>query len=218
MLCFIFTDAAISADALQSLLAEHVATTFNCMTIDGDTSTSDTCLLFATGRAAERGQKPIRKATSRKLQAFSVALHDLMRDLAIQVAKDGEGLSKFVTFEIEGAKSWRAARKIALSCANSPILKAAIAGQDPNWGRVVMAVGKSGEAADRDKLTIWFGPHCVAREGERAEDYDEKTVAAYMKGREIVIRADVGVGSAAATVWTCDLTHDYISINADYRS
>ncbi len=218
MLCFIFTDAAISASALQELIAQHAKTTFNCMTIDGDTSTSDTCLAFATGAAAVCGQKRIDKAGSKKLKAFSDALHDLMRDLAIQVAKDGEGLSKFVTFEVEGAKSWAAARRIALACANSPILKAAIAGEDPNWGRVVMAVGKSGEAADRDKLAIWFGPYCVARDGERAEEYDEATVAAYMKNREIVVRVDAGVGKAAATVWTCDLTHDYISINADYRS
>ncbi len=218
MLCFIFTDAALSADVLQHLVAQHAETTFNCMTIDGDTSTSDTCLAFATGRAAARGQKPITKPTSKKLQPFSEALHDLMRDLAIQVAKDGEGLSKFVTFEVEGAKTWAAARKIALACANSPILKTAIAGEDPNWGRVVMAVGKSGEAVDRDKLAIWFGPYCVARDGERADDYDEKTVAAYMKNKEIVIRVAAGVGKASATVWTCDLTHDYVSINADYRS
>ncbi|WP_045834843.1 bifunctional glutamate N-acetyltransferase/amino-acid acetyltransferase ArgJ [Hyphomicrobium sp. 99] len=218
MLCFIFTDAAISSDALQELLAEHAETTFNCMTVDGDTSTSDTCLMFATGKAEARGQKPITKAKSKKLQAFSEALYDLMRDLAIQVAKDGEGLTKFVTFEVGGAKSWAAARAIALSCANSPILKTAIAGEDPNWGRVVMAVGKSGEAADRDRLSIWFGPYCVARDGERAEDYDEKTVAAYMKNSEILIRVDVGVGKSGARVWTCDLTHEYVSINADYRS
>jgi glutamate N-acetyltransferase / amino-acid N-acetyltransferase len=218
MLCFIFTDAAISSDALQNLLAEHAQTTFNCMTVDGDTSTSDTCLMFATGAAEARGQKPVAKASSKKLQAFSEALYDLMRDLAIQVAKDGEGASKFVTFEVAGAKTWAAARAIGLSCANSPILKTAIAGEDPNWGRVVMAVGKSGEAADRDKLAIWFGSHCVARDGERAEEYDEKTVAAYMKNREILIRVHVGVGKAAARVWTCDLTHEYISINADYRS
>ncbi len=218
MLCFIFTDAAIEAEALQELISAHAETTFNSMTIDGDTSTSDTCLAFATGAAAKRGQKPAGKAKSKKLEEFSAALHDLMRDLAIQVAKDGEGLSKFVTFEVEGAKSWAAARTIARSCANSPILKAAIAGEDPNWGRVVMAVGKSGEAADRDKLAIWFGPHCVARDGERAAEYEEKSVAQYMKNREIVIRIDAGVGQASATVWTCDLTHDYISINADYRS
>jgi len=218
MLCFIFTDAAIAQPALQALLSKHVATTFNCMTVDGDTSTSDTCLLFATGAAAKRGQQPASEASGARLEAFSAALHDVMRDLAMQIARDGEGLSKFVTFEISGAESWAAARRIALSCANSPILKAAIAGEDPNWGRVVMAVGKSGEAADRDKLSIWFGPHLVAKDGERAPDYVEKTVAAYMQGREIVIRADVGVGKASATVWTCDLTHDYISINADYRS
>lgn len=218
MLCFVFTDAAIAPGVLQELLKTHVDTTFNCMTIDGDTSTSDTCLLFATGAAAQRGQKPIGKSNSKKLKGFSAALHELLRDLAIQVAKDGEGLSKFVTFEVEGAKSWAAARAIALSCANSPILKTAIAGEDPNWGRVVMAVGKSGEAANRDKLAIWFGPHCVARDGERAGEYDEKTVAAYMKNSDIAIRVDVGVGKAAATVWTCDLTHGYVSINADYRS
>jgi glutamate N-acetyltransferase/amino-acid N-acetyltransferase len=218
MLCFIFTDAALSAEALQALVCEHAETTFNSMSVDGDTSTSDTCLVFATGAAARRGQKPVTKTGSRKLAEFSAALHGVMRDLAIQVAKDGEGLSKFVTFEVQGAKSWRAARAIARSCANSPILKTAIAGEDPNWGRVVMAVGKSGEAADRDKLSIWLGEHCVARNGERAEEYDEKTAAQYMKNREIVIRIDVGVGKAAATVWTCDLTHDYVSINADYRS
>jgi glutamate N-acetyltransferase/amino-acid N-acetyltransferase len=218
MLCFIFTDAAISAGALQDLLNEHVKTTFNSMTVDGDTSTSDTCLLFATGAAAARGQKPVTKAKSKRLKDFSNALHDLMRDLAIQVAKDGEGISKFVTFIVEGAESVSAARKIALSCANSPILKTAIAGEDPNWGRVVMAVGKSGEAADRDRLAIWFGDHCVARDGERAEEYDEATVAKYMKNGEITIRVDAGVGKESATVWTCDLTHDYVSINADYRS
>jgi glutamate N-acetyltransferase/amino-acid N-acetyltransferase len=218
MLCFIFTDAAIPAPALQSLLNEHVATTFNCMTIDGDTSTSDTCLLFATGAAASRGQPPMFHACAPELADFSAALHDLMRDLAIQVAKDGEGLSKFVTITVDGAETWAAARRIALSCANSPILKAAIAGEDPNWGRVVMAVGKSGEAADRDKLAIAFGPHTVARDGERAAEYDEQTVAAYMKNKDIDIRVGVGVGAASATVWTCDLTHDYISINADYRS
>lgn len=218
MLCFMFTDAAISADVLQNLLTEHTQTTFNCMTVDGDTSTSDTCLLFATGSAGARGQKPVTKKGAKKLKSFSAALHDLMRDLAIQVAKDGEGLSKFVTFEVEGAKSKAAARRIALSCANSPILKTAIAGEDPNWGRVVMAVGKAGEAADRDKLEIWFGEHCVARDGERAADYEEKTVAQYMKNGEITIRVHAGVGKASATVWTCDLTHDYVSINADYRS
>jgi glutamate N-acetyltransferase/amino-acid N-acetyltransferase len=218
MLCFIFTDAAVSPAALHSLLSTHVQTTFNCMTIDSDTSTSDTCLLFATGAAAKRGQHPVAEPGDRRLESFSAALHDILRDLAIQVAKDGEGLSKFVTFEITGAESWAAARTIGLACGNSPLLKAAIFGEDPNWGRVVMAIGKAGEAADRDKLSIWFGPHLVARNGERSAEYVEQTVAAYMKGREIVIRADVGVGAGKATVWTCDLTHEYISINADYRS
>ncbi len=218
MLCYIFTDAAIAQKPLQALVFQHAQTTFNCMTVDGDTSTSDTCLVFATGAAKARGQEPITRKSDIRLAAFGAALHEVMRSLAIQVAKDGEGLSKFVTFEITGAESFKAARTIARSCANSPILKTAIAGEDPNWGRVVMAVGKSGEAADRDRLTIWFGPHCVARNGERAAEYDEKTVAAYMKNREILIRADVGVGKSSATVWTCDLTHDYVSINADYRS
>jgi glutamate N-acetyltransferase/amino-acid N-acetyltransferase len=218
MLCFIFTDAAIPQPVLQQLLSTHVRTTFNCMTIDGDTSTSDTCLLFATGAAAKHGQPAVSDPQDQHLAAFGAALHDLLRDLAIQVAKDGEGLSKFVTIEISGAESWEAARRIALACANSPILKAAIFGEDPNWGRVVMAIGKSGEAADRDKLSIHFGPHEVARNGQRAAEYVESAVADYMKNREILIRADVGVGCAQATVWTCDLTHDYIAINADYRS
>jgi len=218
MLCFIFTDAAIDRGVLQRLLSAHVETTFNCMTIDGDTSTSDTCLVFATGAAAKRGQTPILDAADPRLAAFSAALYDVMRDLAIQVAKDGEGLSKFVTFKVTGAEDFKAARTIARACANSPILKTAIAGEDPNWGRVVMAVGKSGEAADRDALSIWFGPYCVARNGERAAEYVEKTVAEYMKGREITISLDVGIGAGEATVWTCDLTHDYVSINADYRS
>jgi glutamate N-acetyltransferase / amino-acid N-acetyltransferase len=218
MLCFIFTDAAIDQSVLQRLIAQHAETTFNCMTVDGDTSTSDTCLAFATGAARRRGQAPVTDGADPRCAAFDAAFHDLMRDLAIQVAKDGEGLTKFVTFEVTGAETWAAARRIALSCANSPILKTAIAGQDPNWGRVVMAVGKSGEAADRDRLAIWFGRHCVARDGERAADYDEAVVAAYMENSHIAIRIDVGVGNGQATVWTCDLTHDYVSINADYRS
>ena len=141
-----------------------------------------------------------------------------MQSLAIQVAKDGEGLTKFVTLEVTGAKSWQAARRIGLACANSPLVKTAIAGEDPNWGRVVMAVGKAGEAANRDKLAIWFGPHCVALNGERAPNYSEAKAAKYMKNDHIDLKIDVGVGSASATVWTCDLTHDYISINADYRT
>lgn len=218
MLCFIFTDAAVSATALQALLSEHVRTTFNCMTVDGDTSTSDTCLAFATGKASARGQRRISSPRSKKLQFFSEALHGVMQSLAIQIAKDGEGLSKFVTIKVTGAKTWKAARNIALACANSPILKTAIAGEDPNWGRVVMAVGKAGEAANRDKLAIWFGPHCVAKDGERAPTYSEASAARYMKNDKIDLKIDVGVGRESATVWTCDLTHDYVRINADYRT
>lgn len=218
MLCFLFTDAAVAQPVLQRLIADTADKTFNCITIDGDTSTSDTVLLFATGKAAARGAAVVRDAADPNLAAFAEALHSLMHDLALQVVKDGEGLSKFVTVEVLGAEDDRAARRIAFSIANSPILKTAIAGEDPNWGRVVMAVGKSGEAADRDRLAIWFGPHLVAREGERAPGYSEPVVAKYMKNAELTIRVDVGVGAGKATVWTCDLTHDYVAINADYRS
>ncbi len=218
MLCFLFTDASIAQPVLQRLVSSISDQTFNCITIDGDTSTSDTVLLFATGEAAKRGAPEVRDAADPVLAPFAEALHSLMHELALSVAKDGEGLTKFVTVDVLGAENDRAARRIAFSIANSPIMKTAIAGEDPNWGRVVMAVGKSGEAADRDKLAIWFGPHLVAREGERAPDYSEPVVAKYMKNGELTIRVDVGVGSGAATVWTCDLTHDYVSINADYRS
>ena len=218
MLCFLFTDAAIAQPVLQRLVADGADRTFNCITVDGDTSTSDTLLLFATGAAAKRGAPEVKDAADLNLEGFAEALHSLMLELALMVVKDGEGLSKFVTVEVLGAENDRAARVIAFAIANSPILKTAIAGEDPNWGRVVMAVGKSGEAADRDRLAIWFGPHLVASEGERAPDYSERTVADYMKRREITIRVDVGVGSGRATVWTCDLTHGYVSINADYRS
>jgi glutamate N-acetyltransferase/amino-acid N-acetyltransferase len=219
MLCFLFTDAAISSSALQKIVASGAATSFNCMTVDGDTSTSDTCLIFATGAAAKRGQKAIDSAGDPALADFTTATHDLLKDLAIMVAKDGEGVSKFVTIKIEGAESDAAARTIGLSIANSPLVKTAIAGEDPNWGRIVMAVGKAGEAADRDNLSIWFGDRIVASKGERAPSYDEPTMATYMKNREIEVRVDVGVnGKGKATIWTCDLTHDYISINADYRS
>ncbi len=218
MLCFLFTDAAVTAAALQKVVASGAATSFNCMTVDGDTSTSDTCLMFATGAAAKRGQKRVEDAADPALAEFTAATHDLLKELAIMVAKDGEGVSKFVTLQIEGAESDAAARVIGLSIANSPLVKTAIAGEDPNWGRIVMAVGKAGEAADRDKLSIWFGQTIVAQNGERAATYDEPTMATYMKAREIDIRVDVGIGKGTATIWTCDLTHDYISINADYRS
>ena len=218
MLCFLFTDAAVTAAALQKVVTSGAATSFNCMTVDGDTSTSDTCLMFATGAAAKRGQKRVEDAADPTLAEFTAATHDLLKELAIMVAKDGEGVSKFVTLQIEGAESDAAARVIGLSIANSPLVKTAIAGEDPNWGRIVMAVGKAGEAADRDKLSIWFGQTIVAQNGERAATYDEPTMATYMKAREIDIRVDVGIGKGKATIWTCDLTHDYISINADYRS
>ncbi len=218
MLAYIFTDAAITQPLLQRLVSSLADQTFNCITIDGDTSTSDTVLAFATGAAAKRGAPVISDMADAACGAFAGALRAVMHDLALMIVKDGEGLTKFVTFQVWGAENDHAARRIAFSCANSPILKTAIAGEDPNWGRVVMAVGKSGEMADRDKLSIWFGPHCVAQNGERSEDYAEKTVAEYMKNAELTIRVDVGIGGGAATVWTCDLTHDYVAINSDYRS
>ncbi|MFA5899978.1 MAG: bifunctional glutamate N-acetyltransferase/amino-acid acetyltransferase ArgJ [Hyphomicrobium sp.] len=218
MLCFVFTDAPIDAAALKPLVADSSDRTFNCVTIDGDTSTSDTLLVFATGEAGKRGCPRISEATDPRIANFAAALHDLLRELAILVAKDGEGITKFVTIEVDGAEDDRAARRIGLSIANSPLVKTAIAGEDANWGRVVMAVGKSGEAADRDKLSIRFGDILVAREGERAPSYREEEVALYMKQPEIVVRVDLGIGSGRATVWTCDLTHGYIDINAEYRS
>ena len=218
MLVYMFTDAAVDQPALQAMLAAGADKTFNCITIDSDTSTSDTVLLFATGAAAARGAPAIEDAASPEGRAFAAALHDLMHELALMVVKDGEGLTKFVTVEVSGAESDAAARRIGFAIANSPLVKTAIAGCDPNWGRVVMAVGKAGEAADRDRLSIRYGDIEVAKDGERAPTYDEKTVAAYMQGREITIGVDLGIGPGKATVWTCDLTHGYISINADYRS
>ena len=192
--------------------------TFNAITIDGDTSTSDTLLLFATGSAASRGAPRVGLPYDPRLASFRVALTEVMRDLAHQVVKDGEGATKFVTVRVAGAESPAAARTIARSIADSPLVKTAIAGEDPNWGRIVMAVGKAGEAADRDKLAIWLGDILVATEGEVAPGYREQLGAAYMKNAEIAITVDVGLGSAAATIWTCDLTAGYIAINADYRS
>jgi glutamate N-acetyltransferase/amino-acid N-acetyltransferase len=218
MLGFLFTDAAIARPVLKKLVASGADKSFNCVTIDGDTSTSDTLILFATGAAEKRGQKRITRTSDPALEAFAAALHDLMAELAVWVAKDGEGATKFVTIAVEGAESAAAARRIGLSIGNSPLVKTAIAGEDPNWGRIVAAVGKAGEAADRDRLSIWYGDHIVARHGERAGEYDEATIARYMKRSEIDLRVDVGVGKGRATVWTCDLTHGYIAINADYRS
>jgi glutamate N-acetyltransferase / amino-acid N-acetyltransferase len=216
MLSFIFTDANIAQPLLQKITSAVVDKSFNCITVDSDTSTSDTVLVFATGKAV--GARQIDDPASPEAAAFEKALHAVMHDLALMIVKDGEGLSKFVTINVAGAEHDRAAHRIGMAMANSPILKAAIAGEDPNWGRVVMAVGKAGEAADRDKLRIQFGPHLVAENGMRAASYTEEAGASYMKGREIEISVDVGVGSGRATVWTCDLTHDYITINADYRS
>jgi glutamate N-acetyltransferase/amino-acid N-acetyltransferase len=218
LLVFLFTDAAIEPQALRASLDPAVDETFNAVTIDGDTSTSDTLLMFATGRAASRGAPRIADGNDLRLASFRFALHEVMHDLALQVVKDGEGLTKFVTVKVTGAETKQAARAIAKSIANSPLVKTAIAGEDPNWGRIVAAVGKAGEAADRDKLAIWLGDILVAKDGEVAPTYREQQGAAYMKGPEIAITVDVGVGKQAATIWTCDLTHDYIAINADYRS
>ena len=218
LLAFIFTDAAIEPQALRASLDAGLENSFNAITIDSDTSTSDTLLIFATGRATSRGAPRIVDGNDLRLAGFRLALAEVMHDLALQIVKDGEGLTKFVTVKVTGAESRQAARIIAKSIANSPLVKTAIAGEDPNWGRVVAAVGKAGEAADRDRLTIWFGDILVAKDGEVAPSYREKQGAAYMKEPEIAITVDVGVGKEAATIWTCDLTKDYIAINADYRS
>jgi glutamate N-acetyltransferase/amino-acid N-acetyltransferase len=216
MLGFIFTDAPIGAPTLQSLISRHVETTFNAITVDSDTSTSDTLLAFATGTA---GGEWIGNVGDPALAEFSGALADLMQDLALQIVKDGEGISKLITVQVEGADSDPAAKRIALAIANSPLVKTAIAGEDANWGRVVMAVGKSGEAANRDRLAIWFGDLLLAEHGMRSSDYSEAAASAYMKGREITIRVDAGTGGQGrARVWGCDLTHGYIDINGSYRS
>lgn len=217
MLVFIFTDAAIPAKILQTLLLLGVRDSFNAITVDSDTSTSDTVLVFATG-AAMKDEAPIMRAGDARLRDFRAALDDLMLDLAHQVVKDGEGATKFVKIAVSGAESHQAARRIAMTIANSPLVKTAIAGEDANWGRIVMAVGKSGEAADRDRLTIRIGGVDVAKNGMAVPGYDETPVARHMKGSDIDIEVDVGVGKSSATVWTCDLTYDYIRINADYRS
>lgn len=218
MLSFIFTDAPVNATVLQSCLSKMVGDSFNAVTVDSDTSTSDTVLFFATGKAADRGAPEINDYGDRRLTAFKAALKDIMSDLAQQLVRDGEGASKFITIDVTGATSKQSAKKIAMSIANSPLVKTAIAGEDANWGRIVMAVGKAGEPADRDLLAIWFGDFRVAYHGERDEAYSEDKVSQYMKGQNIHVRVDLGLGRGAARVWTCDLTHDYISINADYRS
>ena len=216
MLAFVFTDAALPADVLQTLLAEAVEKSFNCITVDSDTSTSDTVLLFATGQGGDH--RPITGAEDGGLEDFRAKLAGLMVDLAQQVVRDGEGASKFITVTVGGAETDEAAKRIALAIANSPLVKTAIAGEDANWGRIVMAVGKAGEKMDAERLAIDIGGVPVAKGGGPVAGYDEKPVAEHMKGQEITITVDAGVGEGAATVWTCDLTHGYIDINADYRT
>jgi glutamate N-acetyltransferase/amino-acid N-acetyltransferase len=218
MLAFVFTDAPIAAPALQGLLRDGVTDTFNALTIDGDTSTSDTLLAFATGAAAARGAPRIARASDPRLKGFRAAFEGVLANLAEQVARDGEGARKLVEVIVEGAVSKASARRIALSIANSPLVKTAIAGEDANWGRVVMAVGKAGEPADRDRLSIWFGGIRVAHRGERDPAYDEAKVSAVMSGREISLKVALGLGRGRDRVLTCDLTKDYVAINGDYRS
>src|ERR1700761_6351367 len=218
MLSFIFTDAPIAAGALQSMLKSGVEDTFNAVTIDGDTSTSDTLLAFATGAAAAHGAPKISRANDPRLKAFAKAFHAVLADLAEQVARDGEGARKLVEIIVEGATSKASARKIAMSIANSPLVKTAIAGEDANWGRVVMAVGKAGEPADRDKLSISFNGIQVAKRGARDPSYDEAEVSAAMKQPKIQIQVSLGLGKGRDRVLTCDLTKEYVAINGDYRS
>lgn len=209
MLVYIFTDARVAQSSLQEMTNRLVNETFNCITVDSDTSTSDSLLVAATGASgADGSQSP----------AFESALGSVMRDLAHQVVRDGEGATKFVEIRVTGATDKAAAKTHAMSIANSPLVKTAIAGEDPNWGRVVMAVGKSGALADRDTLSIWFGDVLVAENGWVSPTYNEDLAAAHMKSEHICIRVDIGMGSSDVTVWTCDLTHGYIDINADYRS
>lgn len=215
MLAYVFTDAALAAPVVQNLIAAGADKSFNCMTVDSDTSTSDTLLMFATGGA---GHAAVTKVDDPRLNDFATALDDLLIEMAQLVAKDGEGATKFIEIRVTGAEHKPAAKRIAMSIANSPLVKTAIAGEDANWGRIVMAVGKAGERADRDKLVITFGGTTITRDGGPVEGYDEAPVVAHMKGQNIVIEVDVGIGSGAATVWTCDLTHGYININGSYRT
>ncbi len=216
MLGFIFTDASLSPEVLQTLLQFGVRDSFNAITVDSDMSTSDTVLAFATGAQAQ--QAKISRAGDPRLKEFRSCLLEVMQELAQLIVRDGEGASKFVTVDVHGAATQKSARTVALAIANSPLVKTAIAGEDANWGRVVMAVGKAGEVADRDKLSISFGPHLVAKNGQRALEHDEPVLSRYMKNDEVEIRVDLRIGNGQARIWTCDLTHGYISINADYRS
>ena len=215
MLGYVFTDATLPAAVLQKLLGDTTEVSFNCMTVDGDTSTSDTVLLCATGQARHGA---ITSADDPALAGFRQALRGVMIDLARQIARDGEGAQKFVTIDVTGAESHRAARQIGLAIGNSPLVKTALAAGDANWGRIVMAVGKSGEKADRNKLGIAVGGTQITADGGPIPNYNEGPVAEYMKGHEIHIAIDIGLGSGKATVWTCDLTHGYVDINGSYRS
>jgi glutamate N-acetyltransferase / amino-acid N-acetyltransferase len=218
MLSFVFTDAPIAPAVLRGLLRDGVEDTLNAVTIDGDTSTSDTLLVFATGAAAQRGVDKITRATDPRLPAFRKGFNAVLADLSEQIARDGEGARKLVEIVVEGAKSKGSARRIARSIANSPLVKTAIAGEDANWGRVVMAVGKAGEPADRDRLSIWFNGIRVAHKGARDPAYDEAAVSAAMQKPEIALKVTLGLGKGRDRVLTCDLTKDYVAINGDYRS
>jgi glutamate N-acetyltransferase/amino-acid N-acetyltransferase len=215
MLAYVFTDAALPPAVLQPLLAASADRSFNSITVDGDTSTSDTVLLCATQQASHR---PVVSPADRRLEDFRRALDAVMTDLAQQIVRDGEGAGKFVTIEVTGAATARAARRIGLTIGNSPLVKTALSAGDPNWGRIVMAVGRAGEKVDQSRLSISIGSIQIAAEGGPVPNYDEAPVAEYMKGREITIGVDIGIGRGKATVWTCDLTHGYIDINASYRS
>ncbi len=218
MLSYIVTDAPIASAALQSMLSTYVKTTFNAISIDGDTSTSDTLMLFATGAATARGIAPVGSANDGRLGGFKRALHSLMRELAQLVVRDGEGAQKFVAINVKGAKTSKSALKIGRAIADSPLVKTALAGGDANWGRVVMAVGKSGEPANRDSLSIWFGPTRVAYLGERDPSYDDAQVTQYILKDSVELTVDLGIGRGKATVWTCDLTEGYLLVNGAYRT
>ena len=216
MLAFVFTDANLPAAVLQPMLSEAAQRSFNCITVDSDTSTSDTLLLFATARGA--AHPTINKPGDKRVDQFRDKLNAVLLDLALQVVKDGEGATKLIQVDVSGAQSNESAKKIALAIANSPLVKTAVAGNDANWGRVVMAVGKAGEPADRDKLKIMFGDHVVAEKGERALSYDEQLATKAVSGAEVLISVDLGLAKGKARVWTCDLTEGYIRINGSYRS
>ena len=218
MLSYVFTDMKVAAPVLKAALTDKVKSSFNAVTVDSDTSTSDTLLFFATGAAAARGVAPLESVDDPRYPSFAEAVGDVLLDLALKVVRDGEGATKFVTVMVTGAVSDESANRVARSIANSPLVKTAIAGEDANWGRVVMAVGKAGEPADRDLLSIRFGTITVAEKGERVPGYDEEAASAYMKGDSIELGADLGLGTGSAIVYTCDLTHGYVDINGSYRS